>query len=131
MIILKKIWAFLKTHWYIPLIVIAAILLKSQKERLMEIVDIQKDSFEKQKEAIENAAIEKEKRKAEIEKEHQRVLISIEKAAEEENRTIKEKEKKLVKKLVKKYYNSPKELSEEISKVFGLTHVENSTSNPD
>ena len=131
MIILKKIWAFLKTHWYIPLIIIAAILLKSQKERLMEIVDIQKDSFEKQKEAIENAAIEKEKRRIEIEKEHQRVLISIEKAAEEENRTIKKKEKKLVKKLVEKYYNSPKELSEEISKVFGLTHVENNTSNPD
>lgn len=131
MIILKKIWAFLKTHWYIPLIIIAAILLKSQKERLMEIVDIQKDSFEKQKEAIENAAIEKEKRRIEIEKEHRRVLISIEKVAEEENRTIKKKEKKLVKKLVEKYYNSPKELSEEISKVFGLTHVENSTSNPD
>jgi len=130
-IILKKIWAFLKTHWYIPLIIIAAILLKSQKERLMEIVDIQKDSFEKQKEAIENAAIEKEKRRIEIEKEHRRVLISIEKVAEEENRTIKKKEKKLVKKLVEKYYNSPKELSEEISKVFGLTHVENSTSNPD
>tara|TARA_R110000824_G_scaffold369080_1_gene558480 strand:+ start:1146 stop:1541 length:396 start_codon:yes stop_codon:yes gene_type:complete len=131
MIILKKIWAFLKTHWYIPLIIIAAILLKSQKQRLMEIVDIQKNSFEKQKEAIESAAIEKEKRKAEIEKEHQRVLISIEKAAEEENRTIKEKEKKLVKKLVKKYYNSPKELSEEISKVFGLTHVENNTNSSD
>ena len=131
MIILKKIWAFLKTHWYIPLIIIAAILLKSQKERLIEIIDIQKNSFEKQKEAIESAAIEKEKRRVEIEKEHQRVLISIEKAAEEENRTIKKKEKKLVKKLVEKYYNSPKELSEEISKVFGLTHVENSTSNPD
>ena len=131
MIILKKIWAFLKTHWYIPLIVIAAILLKNQKQRLLEIVDIQRDSFEKQKEAIESAAREKEERKVEIEKEHQRVLVSIEKAADEENRNINEKEKKLVKKLVKKYYNSPKELSDEISKVFGLTHVENNTSNTD
>ena len=59
---LKKIWAFLKTHWYIPVIIIIAIVLKGRNTSLLKIIDAQKESYDKQKAAIENA--EKEKQEA-------------------------------------------------------------------
>jgi len=131
MIALKKIWVFLKTHWYIPVIIIIALVLKSQNNRMLKIIDASQKSYNKQKHAIEAAEIEKKQKKEEIEKEHQRVLAAIERATAAENRTLQEKEKKLVKKLVKKYYNNPKEMSEEISKVLGLTHVKNNKDSSD
>ena len=131
MIALKKIWVFLKTHWYIPVIIIIALVLKSQNNRMLKIIDASQKSYNKQKHAIEAAEIEKKQKNEEIEKEHQRVLAAIERATAAENRTLQEKEKKLVKKLVKKYYNNPKEMSEEISKVLGLTHVKNNKDSSD
>jgi len=55
MAILKKVWAFLKTHWYIPLILLIGIILKSKSDSLLKIIDAQKESYNKQKSAIEAA----------------------------------------------------------------------------
>ena len=55
MIAIKKIWAFLKTHWYIPVLLIIGVVLKSKSDSLLKIIDAQKDSYEKQKAAIEDA----------------------------------------------------------------------------
>jgi len=60
MVVLKKIWAFLKTHWYIPVIIIIAIVLKGRNASLLKIIDAQKESYDKQKAAIENAEKEKQ-----------------------------------------------------------------------
>jgi len=59
MIVLKKIWVFLKTHWYIPVIIVIAIVLKGRNASLLKIIDAQKESYDKQKDAIENAEKEK------------------------------------------------------------------------
>ena len=78
MAILKKVWAFLKTHWYIPLILLIGIILKSKSGSLLKIIDAQKESYNKQKSAIETAEAEKKVSKAKIEEEYEDALKAIE-----------------------------------------------------
>ena len=49
MIAVKKIWIFLKTHWYIPLLLIVGVVLKSKSDSLLKIIDAQKETYEKKR----------------------------------------------------------------------------------
>jgi Na+-transporting NADH:ubiquinone oxidoreductase subunit NqrC len=132
MITLKKIWAFLKTHWYIPVIIIIGVVLKSQNNRMLKIIDIQKESYDKQKAAIEAAEIEKELKKQKIEKEYTEAVTTIEAIYEVHNKELEQKKKKEIKNIVKKYYNKPEEISSRIFKSFGLIYVPTkNNNNPD
>jgi len=128
-IVLKKIWAFLKTHWYIPVIIVVGIVMKSKSDSLLKIIDAQKDSYDKQKAAIDDAEQKKQDAKQQIDKEYKTIISSIEKAHARNNQNLEEKKKKQIKKLVKKHYNSPKKMSLEISKTLGLNHVSNKNNN--
>ena len=129
MIIIKKIWTFLKTHWYLPVIILGGIVLKNKSDSLLKIVDAQKESYEKQRAAIEDAANQKSLAKQQIDKEYKTIISSLEKAHTRNNQNLEEKKKKQIKKLVKKHYNSPKKMSLEISKTLGLNHVSNKNNN--
>jgi len=129
MIALKKIWAFFKAYWYIPVILIIGLVLKSQNDRMLKIIDAQKESYEKQKAAIENAEKEKEVQKQKIEKEYNDAVASIEAVYKVQNKELEERKKKEIKNIVKKYYNNPEEISSRISKAFGLIYVSTENNN--
>jgi len=129
MIALKKIWAFFKAYWYIPVILIIGLVLKSQNDRMLKIIDAQKESYEKQKAAIENAEKEKEVQKQKIEKEYNDTVASIEAIYKVQNKELEERKKKEIKNIVKKYYNNPEEISSRISKSFGLIYVSTENNN--
>ena len=129
MVILKKIWVFLKTHWYIPVIIIIGLILRSQNNRMLEIIDASKKSYDKQKEAIENAEKEKEVQKQKIEKEYDNAVTTIEAVYKIQNKELQERKKKEIKNIVKKYYNDPEEISSRISKAFGLIYVPTKNNN--
>ena len=129
MIALKKIWAFFKAYWYIPVILIIGLVLKSQNDRMLKIIDAQKESYEKQKAAIENAEKEKEVQKQKIEKEYNDTVASIEAVYKVQNKELEERKKKEIKNIVKKYYNNPEEISSRISKAFGLIYVSTENNN--
>ena len=132
MAVLKKIWAFFKAYWYIPVILIIGLVLKSQNDRMLKIIDAQKESYEKQKAAIENAEKEKEVQKQKIEKEYNDAVASIEAVYKVQNKELEERKKKEIKNIVKKYYNNPEEISSRISKSFGLIYVSTeNNNNPD
>ena len=122
-------WVFLKTHWYIPVIIVVGIVLKSKSDSFLKIIDAQKDSYDKQKAAIEEAAQKKQDAKQQIDKEYKTIISSLEKSHARNNQNLEEKKKKQIKKLVKKHYNSPKKMSLEISKTLGLNHVSNKNNN--
>jgi hypothetical protein len=56
---LRKIWAFLKTHWYIPVILLLAVLFRGKIKNLTKILESSEDRYKKQIDAIETAAREK------------------------------------------------------------------------
>lgn len=129
MLTLKKIWAFIKSYWYVPVLVVVAIVLRSQSRRASEIIKIAKDSHLKQLKAINDAENEKAQKKAQIEKEYDEVVARVEKVYREENKALEDHKKKEIKNIVKKYYNNPEEISSRLSKSFGLTYVPTENNN--
>lgn len=123
MIILKKIWAFLKTHWYIPVVIVLLILLRNKGTNLQKILNLQRESYDKQIEEI-NKSYEKQKEKEkEINEEYEAAVKKIEEEYKKNNDALNAASKKQVKKLVKKYYNEPSDLALLISDRFGVTYV--------
>ena len=129
--ILKKIWVFLKTHWYLPIIAVAGVVLKSRSNTKEKIVDAQKKSEDKQSAAIADAEVKKKAEAEEIEKEYKRVVGALENAHKKQKKEFRQETKKEIQKLVKKHYNNPKEMSLEISRVLNLTHVEKDSDSSD
>ena len=128
---LKIIFSFLKTHWYIPVVVIIGILAKSKSDSLLKIIDAQKETYEKEKLAIETAAVEKAVAKQKVQEEYEDAVAAIERVRESQNKELKAKSKKEIKKIVKKHYNEPDKISKEISDLFGLTYVPKKRNNTD
>jgi hypothetical protein len=121
--IVKKIWILLKTHWYLPIIIIVGVVFKSKRDTLLKIVDAQKDSYEKQKTAIEGAEKEKKASKQKIDEEYHDALTAIENIHKIQNRTLEKEKKKEIKNIVKKHYNDKEAITSEIKDLFGITYV--------
>jgi len=124
-IVLKKIWAFLKTHWYIPVIIVIAIIFRSKNASLLKIVDAQKKSYDKQKAAIENAEKEKQEARVRIEEEYEKATQKVELEYAKMNKEISNRQKDIIKKTVKKFHSEPDALAKELSKKFGIRYVPN------
>jgi len=61
MSMLKKIWTFIKTYWFVPVLIVIAIVLKTKGNKVEEILGAARDSHKKQLDAI--AIAEKKKKK--------------------------------------------------------------------
>jgi Na+-transporting NADH:ubiquinone oxidoreductase subunit NqrC len=120
---MKKIWIFLKTHWYIPLLLIAGVVLKSKSDSILKIIDAQKETYEKEKEAILDAEIEKKKMTAEVEKEYEKTVAKFKVLHKVQRKELTEDKEKEIKKIIKKNYNKPEKITSELSDMFGIKHV--------
>ena len=129
MIILKKIWAFLKTYWYIPVLIIIAVVLKTKDNKVEEILNTARDSHKKQIDAIENAEKEKQKQKIVIEKEYNNAIEKIEENYSKSNETMKKEEKKYIKSLVKEWSDDPDQLAERILMKYDFVYVPKTNNN--
>jgi amino acid permease len=49
---IKKIISFLKSYWYVPLLIVVALVAKSRENKIKEILSIASDSHKKQMDAI-------------------------------------------------------------------------------
>ena len=120
---MKKVWLFLKTHWYIPLLLIVGVVLKSKSDSILKIIDAQKETYEKEKEAIIDAEIEKKEMKEQVEEEYQDAVNKVKILYRVQKKQLTEEKEKEIKKIVKKNYNKPKKMTKELSEMFGLKHV--------
>ena len=125
MVVLKKIWVFLKTHWYIPVIIFVGIIIKSKSDSLLKIIDVQKESYEKQLTAIEAAEQQKIEENQRIEKEYEKATQKIEQEYDKMNKEVSDRQKDIIKKTVKKFHSDPDVLAKELSEKFGIQYVPN------
>lgn len=123
MIALKKVWIFLKTHWYIPVLIIVGLVLKSKSDSLLKIIDAQKNTYEKEKEAILDAEIEKKKMTEKVEKEYQETVEKFKILHNVQKKELTEEKEKEIKKIIKKNYNKPENITKELGEMFGIVHV--------
>lgn len=123
MIILKKVWAFLKTYWYVPALIIVAIILGSKKDKINDILNIANDSHKKQLDAINAAEKEKVDSKKKIEEEYENAIKEIETNYEDEKNKLSVKDKKHIKKIVEDWTDDPDQMAERIRIRFGFDYV--------
>lgn len=129
MIALKKTWAFLKTHWYIPLLIIVGFIVKSKSDALKGIIDAQKKSYDKQTEAIRDAEIEKKNLKEKVDKEYKQAVSDIKLIHKLKKQELAEEKEEEIKKIIKKNYNKPEKITKELSDAFGVKYVPKNLNN--
>ena len=122
MIALKKIWSFLKSYWYIPVLIIVALVFRSRTNKVEEIIKAADDSHKKQLDAIEVAELNKKKEKEWIDKEYDNAIKKIEEKYSKENKTLDKKEKKFVKSAIKEWSDDPDQMAERITLKFGFEY---------
>ena len=122
MIALKKIWSFLKSYWYIPVLVIIALVFRSKVGKVEEIIKAADDSHKKQLDAIKVAEADKKKEKEWIDKEYDNAIKKIEEKYSKESKTLDKKEKKFVKSVIKKWTDDPDQMAERITLEFGFEY---------
>jgi len=120
---LKKIWAFLKTHWYIPLIIVLIIVMRNKSNNFQEILKTSRESYNNQIKEIDKINDDRRTKENKLREDHKAATEKIEEEFKKKNEELSSRKKKQVKKLVKKYYDKPNELADEISKRFGLKYV--------
>jgi Na+-transporting NADH:ubiquinone oxidoreductase subunit NqrC len=128
-IALKKTWVFLKTHWYIPLLIVVGVVVKSKSNALKDIIDAQKKSYDKQTEAIRDAEIEKKNLKEKVEKEYEQAVSDIKLIHKLKKQELAEEKEEEIKKIIKKNYNKPEKITKELSDAFGVKYVPKNLNN--
>ena len=123
MVVLKKVWAFLKTYWYIPVLIIVAIVLKSRNNSVEEILEVARDSHKKQLDAIDNAEKEKQKSRQIIDSEYDNAIKKIEEEYAKKNKVLDAHQKNYIKAVIKNWSDDPDQMAERISLKFGFHYV--------
>ena len=123
----KKVWIWIKHHWYIPVIlvlVLACIFIgKGVKNKYFDIRMQSRENYKKEIEIInKNNAEERQKTLGAIER-HQENLVKIENDFNTKMKELPKKEKKEVEAIVKKFDNNPDKMAKEIADILGANNV--------
>ena len=121
---LKKAWVWLKHYWYIPALLIYTIVLwvffRRSNNRLLEVLDITKESYEKEIQVMKSAHEKEIQKREEIVLLYQETLKNIENEFNIKTKELSSKKQKEIKKIVEENREDPSVLAEEMKKLFGV-----------
>ena len=125
---LKKIWIFLKTHWYVPLILIGMVVtgvlfFDKKKDKLAEMFDAVRDKYEKEIDIIEDNERLKEEEKKKAKEQYDKALLELEKKIKLKKEEISKVQKKKVKELIKKHGDDYDSMVREMAEEFDFKIV--------
>ena len=117
----KKVWAWLKHYWYWPVIILlllfSIITRSTLKDKLFDLLDKQKENYEKEIEIVKETAKETDEKKTEIFTKHIEEIKRIEKEHDVNLENLeKEKREELVE-ILEENKEKPDKLAEEIAKI--------------
>lgn len=124
--VLKRVWVWLKNHWYLPVIALytVVIMMLSRRNSLhgYEVLLNARTSHKKEVEVIK-ATHEKEiEERNKIVKKYSEVIEKLETDYEEQSRTIDSAKRLRAKRLVEAHYNDPEELTKLLRMTFGINY---------
>lgn len=117
----KKVWAWLKHYWYWPVIILlllfSIITRSTLKDKLFDLLDKQKENYEKEIEIVKETAKETDEKKTEIFTKHIEEIKKIEQEHDVKLEDLeKEKQEELVE-ILEENKEKPDKLAEEIAKI--------------
>ena len=120
-----KVWIWIKSYWYIPLITIAAILAfvflgGTAKNWALDLLSRSRQSYAEQVAAIEALNKEKEERAKLIQAQYEAALAALSAKYATDQKLLVEGEKKRVKEIVTAYVDNPTGLTAALAAEFGF-----------
>jgi len=125
---LKKVWVWVKHHWYIPVALVLALLCMilcpyAVKNKYFEILMRTREDYQKEIDLINKANQEKEKKKEKLFEQHKEIIDKIEEEHDIELKNLKTDKQKEISDLVEKYDDEPDELAKEIARVLSAEYI--------
>jgi len=135
MIILKKIWGFIKKCWYVPVAIMVSIItfltLRADDSDSFSVLEISEDSKEKQVTATLDAEKEKIEAKDEIEEEYENAVKKIEEEYATMGKELEDSQRDRIRWVVKTFNSNPDIIAEKLSKKFGVNYVPSNKNSSD
>jgi len=123
----KKVWVWIKHHWYIPviffLIVIFSLSKSTLKNKLYKLMANQKDLYEKEKKLIVDTEAKKQIDKEQVRKRHEDLLRRLDEEHNLKLEKLKEDKKEELSELVEKHKGDETELAKRIADALGAEYV--------
>ena len=117
----KKVWTWLKHYWYWPVIIILLIFGlvagRSTRAKMFELLDKQKQNYEKEIQILQTASKEKEEKKNKVFSEHIEEVKKIEEEHEIKVADLQEKKKEELASTIQKNKDNPESLAREVARV--------------
>ena len=124
----KKLWTWLKHHWYFPVIIVLIIITgfagRSSRQKLFGLLEKQKENYEKEIQVVKEAAEEASKEKNKVAEKFVEDLKIIE---DQHNIKINELEKEKqeeLKSTIEEKRNKPDELAKDIARILSAKYYE-------
>lgn len=127
----KKVFSWLKHHWYVPLLVLAliiAVLIWTVTRNgayiatLLDVLENSRESYRKEVEKLNEIRRREDEEKQRVLSEYNKNIEKLEKEYADNNEELNAAKKKEIKKLVEEGYNDPERLSRELARLYGLEH---------
>jgi len=124
---LKKVWLWLKTYWYIPVIVVLGIAILAatggNNKWLFDILQKTRDSHNQERESLENAHVEEIRQRDEALKKYHRNIDKIEKDYKKKVGDLESEKRHEIKEMVKRHQGDSTGLTKEVAERYGFRVV--------
>tara|TARA_R110000824_G_scaffold87307_5_gene215331 strand:- start:504 stop:896 length:393 start_codon:yes stop_codon:yes gene_type:complete len=126
---LLKAWAWTRTHWYVPVLLIAAALLTILTKGdsvgpILELMDKNRKNYAQRVKVLEENRESEIRKSEEVRTTFDETIREIERQRDESSRSLDRKKRKRVKELVESFHQDPGSLNEALEREFGFKHVE-------
>ena len=126
---LLKAWAWIKTHWYVPVLFITAALLTILTKGnavgpILELMDKNRKNYENRVKVLEESRENEIRRSEEVRIKFDETIRQIERQHDESSSSLDRERRKRVKELVENFHQDPGSLSEALEREFGFKNVE-------
>jgi hypothetical protein len=125
---LEKAWAWLKTYWYVPALLIYTVVLmvvfRKDGANALGVLEASKDSYKKQINVLNETHESELKKRDEIIKKYNKTIEQIESQHADESRKLDAHKKRRVKKLIEENHEDPEHLTRLLSLTFGIHQEE-------
>ena len=130
---LTKIWIYVKTYWYVPVLIIGIIasylFFQRKSEIAIRLLEASKENYRKQIEVINKAHQEEIEKQKKIVETLKKTLEQLQLKFLEDQKELTSKEKDKVREYVKFYYENPNYLKTLLQDKYGLKYVETNKDN--
>ena len=126
---LLKAWAWTKSHWYVPMLLIIATLLTiltkgNSVSPILELMDKNRKNYENRVKALEESHENEIRRSESVRTTFNETIREIERQHDESSSSLNREKRKRIKEIVENFHQDPRSLSETLEREFGFKNVE-------